>query len=125
MVKYKYMWVIIIQRIAFEFLLDVMYFPLWWYFGGAKLVGIKCIHLFQDTNMSLAPLLWLKNIFVPMFGQTDWQGRLTSIFMRFVNIIGRSIALIFATFFIVCLFFVWLLIPPFVLYMIGISLFSL
>ena len=42
----------------------------------------------------MAISVWIKNIFVPMFGQNDWQSRLISIFMRSVQIVGRSIGLV-------------------------------
>jgi hypothetical protein len=118
------MWVLIAQRIALEFLIDVVYFPVWWYTGGLKRVGIACLHTLQDANLTLSPGLWLRNIFVPMFGQTDWQGRLTSVFMRGVNVIGRGFALVVFTVFIFHLFILWIAFPVIVLYLMGLSLFG-
>ncbi len=118
------MWVLVLQRIAVEFVFDVVYFPLWWYTSGLKRVGLGCLRLMQQANMNLAPGLWLRNIFVPMFGQTDWQGRLTSVFMRAINVIGRGIALVVATIFIIHLFLFWLALPVFVVYMLGQSFFE-
>lgn len=77
---------------------------------------LRCIDLVKDGNENFSPGLWLKNIFVPMFGQTDWQGRIMSFFMRLVNVIGRSIALFIWIFIIFCLFFLWVLFPLFVLF---------
>ncbi|MEN9558024.1 MAG: hypothetical protein RL141_393 [Candidatus Parcubacteria bacterium] len=37
--------------------------------------------------------IWIRNFFVPMYGQYDWAGRLVSVFMRFVVLVGRGIAL--------------------------------
>lgn len=42
---------------------------------------------------SIAVGVWVKNLFVPMFGQRDWQSRIISIFVRLGNIVFRSIAL--------------------------------
>ena len=59
----------------------------------------------------LALGVWIKNIFVPMFGQRDWQSRLISVFMRIVNIVGRSIALFFWTLIVIFLVGVYLVLP--------------
>jgi hypothetical protein len=45
------------------------------------------------TFASLSLGVWLKNIFVPMYGQRDWESRLISVFMRSVQIVFRSLGL--------------------------------
>lgn len=117
------MTLLVIQRIILEFLLDIIYLPLWWYTGGVKNALFFCWHLLQAGNLRLAPGLWLRNIFVPMFGQADWRGRLVSFFMRVVNVIGRSIALFFWLLIVVFIFGLWLAFPIFVVYMLSLSLF--
>ena len=37
--------------------------------------------------------IWLKNFFVPMYGQTDLAGRLVSVWMRCVVLVGRLSAI--------------------------------
>lgn len=37
--------------------------------------------------------IWIENFFVPMYGQYDITGRLVSVFMRFIVLLGRLIAL--------------------------------
>ena len=122
-IKYSYMSVLVWHRIALEFLLDILYYPLWWYTGGLKRTAIFCLHSFEDANLSFSPGLWLKNLFVPMYGQTDWQGRITSVFMRVVNVIGRTFALGVVAFALIVLLIVWIVLPPFVLYMLAVSIF--
>ncbi|EKD44074.1 MAG: hypothetical protein ACD_72C00001G0003 [uncultured bacterium] len=108
------MWLLIIQSILFDAIVDIFYFPLWWYTGGV-LHSLKwCVSFFLSGNQTLAPGLWLKNIFVPMFGQYDWQGRIISFFMRFIQVCLRSIALFIWLLVCVVLFFVWLSLPVFV-----------
>lgn len=105
------MWLLIFQRILFDAIADLFYFPLWWYTGGV-LHSLKwCSKFFLEGNHSLAPGLWLKNLFVPMYGQYDWQGRIISVVMRFVQFCVRSIALVF--WFLVCaiLLVIWFLLP--------------
>ena len=113
----------IVTKLIAQFFLDIFYFPVWWYSLGAKQAFLSCIGLIGDANANLAPGLWLKNIFVPMFGQTDWQGRITSFFMRLVNVIGRGFGLCIWIVVVWILFLIWLLLPAFVVFEIASSLF--
>ena len=115
------MWIVIVQQIALDFLLHMVYFPVWWYTDGLKRAGIYCINLLQSGNEILAPGLWLQNLFVPMFGQNDWQGRIVSVVMRFINVIARGAALLMYAAAVSVIFVLWLLWPPFVLYMLFAS----
>lgn len=110
------MYILILQRLFLESILDIFYFPVWWYTKGAGHAGKWCWQMFKHGNNNLAPGLWLANLFVPMFGQYDFQGRLVSFFMRLVQIIARAFAL--ALWLIVCLAFfsVWLALPVLVFY---------
>lgn len=105
------MWLLVFQRLAFESILDIFYFPLWWYTGGVVHSVRWCAQFFMQGNHSLAPMLWLKNLFVPMFGQYDWQGRIISFVMRFFQFCFRSLALLFWFFICVVLFLGWLALP--------------
>lgn len=105
------MFILVIQRLFIESILEVIYFPIWWYTAGAKYILILCFDLFRVGNQNLSPGLWLKNIFVPMFGQYDWQGRIISFLMRFVQVIFRTLALFVWLILCLLLFFIWLSIP--------------
>ena len=108
--------ILILQRLLLEALLDIFYFPLWWYSRGLLYAVRCCVDIFKQGNVALAPGLWLLNLFVPMFGQFDWQGRIISFFMRLVQIIARSIALLVWLGFCIVLFIAWLLLPIIVFY---------
>src|SRR3989338_1683872 len=110
------MYLVIMQRLLLEAALDVIYFPLWWYTGGVKHAARWCFGLLNNGNRTLAPGLWLQNIFVPMFGQYDWQGKLVSFFMRSIQVVTRSIALLFWTVVCLILFLGWLVLPIVVVY---------
>lgn len=105
---------LIYQKLVNEFFADIIYFPIWWYTRGLAIFFKKCFDLIRFANMIFVPGLWLKNIFVPMFGQYDIQGRLVSVFMRVVNIIGRSIALFLWSFFVFIVFLIWITLPIFI-----------
>lgn len=103
---------------------DILFFPFWWYsFGLFKmLLGLK--NFLSDKQKSLGLGVWIKNIFVPMYGQRDWQGMLISFCVRVVQIIGRSIAMAFWLIIAFLMFWAWLLFPAAVIYGLIWQLFS-
>ncbi len=105
------MWLLIFQRILFDAFVDIFYFPLWWYTGGVLHASKWCFGFFMEGNQTLAPGLWFKNLLVPMYGQYDWQGRIISFIMRFVQFCFRSLALLFWLLVCLFLFTIWLLLP--------------
>jgi len=105
------MYILLFQRVVIEFFLGVIYFPLWWYTAGVKKVLIGLFHWLQTANYKFAPGLWLKNLFVPMFGQTTWEGRITSVFIRFANVIVRTLLLVVWLVILILLFLCWMIVP--------------
>jgi hypothetical protein len=112
------MWVILLEKFALQFVLDILYYPLWWYTGGAQRMILFCWRQIKEGNLNFSPGLWLENIFVPMFGQYDWQGRIVSFFMRLVNVIFRFFALLVWVIVVIGIFFVYLLLPVVIVYLI-------
>lgn len=113
------MYLLLIEHLLAEALLDFVYFPIWWYSAGTLRAAKACVGYFQSGNARLAPGLWLQNIFVPMFGQYDWQGRIISFIMRVAQIIGRSLALLVWLGVCLALFFAWLVFPIFVVWQLA------
>ena len=110
------MFLILLQRMLLELIWDVFYFPIWWYTKGAMHAGRWCFGLLRNGNANLAPGLWLANLFVPMFGQFDWQGRIVSFLMRLVQIFARTVALAVWVSLCFILFLGWLALPALVVY---------
>ena len=103
---------------------DIVYFPIWWYSFGAWefIIGIKNFLIGQER--SLAIRIWIKNIFVPMYAQRDWQGRLISFFVRLVQIILRSILLLLYFILSILAFLAWLGLPFYIIYQISLHIIS-
>ncbi len=82
-----------IARLLFiDVLGSILWFPAWWYTKGLLHV---MEHIRQDLRyrwQAYGMRIWVKNFFVPMYGQYDLTGRLVSVFMRGVVLIGRLIA---------------------------------
>lgn len=68
--------------------------PIWWYTKG--LVGTVrwAGNAVGGYAKQLAIRVWIKNIFVPMYGTRDFQSRIISFFMRSVQIFARGFVLL-------------------------------
>ncbi len=105
-----------------ETIIDVGLFPIWWYTAGVKKAFFRMINTVAQGNQELGLSVWLKNIFKPMYGQYDWQGRLISFIMRFAQVFFRSIILLFWIIFSLVIFLFWLLLPIFIVFQIVLNL---
>lgn len=95
---------------------QIVYFPAWWYSRGL-LRFLKYLKDFLvERERSLALLIWIKNLNIPMYGQYDWQGRLISFFMRLFQIIFRGIVMIFWLILVVAIICAWIILPFLILY---------
>lgn len=72
-----------------------------------KSAGLRIIR----TWRGLALDIWLKNIFVPMYGQRDAASRIISFLMRLVQIIFRFIIMLIMTAFIMLIPVFYLALP--------------
>jgi hypothetical protein len=83
------------QLVFVDLLGSVAWFPVWWYTTGFLMMGKSALSTLRYRSESYAFRVWLQNFFTPMYGQYDWTGRLISVFMRFVVLVGRAIAIVF------------------------------
>lgn len=102
----------LISSIIFTFL----YFPLWWYSLGFFNFLKRIYFFWLERAYALGVWVWLKNIFVPMYGQSDTAGRLISFGIRVVQIIFRTIVLFLWLFLCLLLIFLWLAMPLLILW---------
>lgn len=101
-------------KIIIETLGEIVYFPLWWYSFGFAGTLKKEFAIFLDQERALGFSVWLKNIFVPMYGQYDTAGRIISFFIRLVQVIFRGLALLVALALLIAGALFWLILPLFV-----------
>ncbi|MDO9399694.1 MAG: hypothetical protein Q7T79_03375 [bacterium] len=110
-------------KILAEIIRDILYFPVWWYSRGLNNVFKFLWKFLVNKQKSLGLLIWIKNIFIPMYGQYDWQGMLISFFVRLVQIIIRSFVMLFWLVLVVLVICTWLALPLLVIYEINFQLF--
>jgi hypothetical protein len=100
-------------KIIISLFLEIVYFPIWWYsVGFFRFFGNVRLFL-RGQERSLGFWVWAKNIFVPMYGQSDFAGRIISFFMRLIQVIARGFVLLLWV--IICLvaLILWLALPIF------------
>ena len=114
-----------ITKMIFSILIDgiktILYFPVWWYSKGFLKVLKGSADFIKDIEQTFGFMIWVKNLFVPMFGQKDIAGRLISFFLRLVQIIFRGIALLIFILLVFIFIIIWLILPIFVIYQILIN----
>jgi len=105
-----------VRYIIIDLIGDILYWPLWWYSKGLAKVGLVCLREIKNQAEVLGIAIWVKNLFTPMFGQYDLEGRIISFFARLIQIIVRSILLLFWVILVLILFLAWILLPILVIY---------
>jgi hypothetical protein len=94
-----------------DILKDVLFFPFWWYSVGLFKFSRQLFIFLGNREKSLAWSVWIKNIFTPMYGLRDWQGIIISFFVRLVQVIFRSIIMIFWLIILLAVLLIYLVFP--------------
>lgn len=108
---------------AFDFIREILYFPLWWYSRGLLRVYKAVLRSINNEAKNLALKIWMANLFTPMYGQYDWQGRIISFVLRIVILIGRLAVLIIWIIINLILFLIYILLPLIIVWQIIYVLF--
>jgi len=101
------------SQIIIKTLLEIAYFPIWWYSVGLVEAAKKLWAFWLNQEKALGFRIWTKNLLVPMYGQYDLAGRLISFFLRLVQVIFRGIALLFWLGMALVCFMLWIVLPIF------------
>lgn len=112
-----------LPKIIVQILLDFLYFPLWWYSVGLgrTLAGVG--RWLGERFMVLGLGVWLKNLFTPMYGQSDFMGKVISFFIRLFQIFFRSIVMFFFLILAFLAVLFWLALPVAVVYVLSLQIF--
>ncbi len=110
-------------KIISELISDVFMFPIWWYSRGFIQWSGVLLNFLREQQKSLGLMVWITNIHRPMYGQTDWQGIMISLFMRIFQIICRGFIMVFWLLAVLLLLIAWLAIPILIAYEIMFQLF--
>ena len=98
-------------QVLIQFLWTIIFFPIWWYSLGFLRFSSRIVSFWRSEQRALGLWVWVNNLFVPMYGQRDFTGRLISFLVRCVQIIFRGLAMIFWIIIGLILMLIWLALP--------------
>lgn len=99
--------------------MEVLQFPVWWYTKGFRTILLFVWREIASLAVFLNLPILFRSLFQPMYGQTDWQGRLISFGVRSVQLFFLTIVTMLWIAILVCLAAVWLLFPLIVIDLIA------
>ncbi len=105
---------LVMQYVITDFFRELLLFPFWWYTKGLKRAVAYLVKSIRSASQIFGLNVWVKNLFVPMYGETGFAGRAISFFIRLVMIVARGFGVL-----------VWAIINVFflILYIIALPLF--
>ena len=95
---------------------DFLYWPIWWYSKGLINTVLFSLRSIRSWEEVLGVTIWAKNLFTPMYGQYDIEGRLISFFIRLIQLIVRSIILVILSILSLLPIVLWVVLPIVVFY---------
>lgn len=105
--------------------MEVFRFPVWWYTRGFEHILLFIWREITSLAIFLNLPILFRNLFAPMYGQTDWQGRLISFGVRSVQLFFLAIVTILWTVILACFAVLWVLFPllvfDMILYQLGVT----
>lgn len=66
----------------------------------------------REASETFALGVWVRNLFIPMYGETEWSGRVISFFVRVAMIAVRGLAVALWSVLALLAFAVYLLVLP-------------
>ncbi len=112
------------RYLLIDLLGGIVFFPLWWYTRGLVKMAKFILGSIREEQQTLGIWVWVKNIFVPMYGAYDIWGRIISFFMRSVQIIARTVFLSVYVFLMGALFLAYLVLPVVIIWQCLINFFG-
>lgn len=97
--------------VAREVILDILYFPFWWYTLGLKERFFNLQEKIKNIAHALALPILFRHLLKPMYGDYTLSGRIISFFVRIIHFsVLSGVGLIFITIYLI-LFFLYLILP--------------
>ena len=111
-----------IRFVAIGLVGDLIAWPVWWYTRGLIRVARALVTVIRTEARRLSLRVWLANLWSPMYGQSDWQGRAISVVMRLMVLVFRLLVLMLWSLGLSLLLVAWVLLPPVILWQISLQL---
>ncbi|MFA6043137.1 MAG: hypothetical protein WCV85_01450 [Patescibacteria group bacterium] len=110
-----------------EFVQDILLFPVWWYGKGLAKASTALWHRTTEfvQRSRWSPVIWVKNLFVPMYGDYTKSGRAISFFVRTVVALALTVVLVVVLLIYLAAFCLYLLAPVLTVYYVLYQIFHL
>lgn len=108
-----------VARAAWE---EIVMAPVWWYGRGLRGAFKRFLMQCKNNDRAVGWSVWLRNLFVPMYGQQDLTGRFISVVVRMILLIARTVMIVILDAFSVLFFALYLLLPLLALWGIVLAL---
>jgi hypothetical protein len=105
-------------KLSVQFIWDILYFPVWWYSIGFVRISKNLGVFLGDRWTVIGAGVWIKNIFVPMYGQRDFASRAISFLVRIFQIVFRLLLFLLFSVIALSLITLWLALPVLLFYLI-------
>ncbi len=96
---------------------ELLMMPIWWYTSGLVLALSMTKNSISNMVDFFGLRIWIKNLFVPMYGETTISGKIISFFVRLFMILVQSMGVILLSLLIVVAFFIYLIFLPIVAFL--------
>ena len=97
------------------FVTRILGLPIWWYGHGLTSFIKRLSEAVTLLAQGLSLRVWMKNLFVPMYGDTSMAGRAISFGVRLMMVVVRGLGVVVYTLLVFCLFVIYLCVPPVVI----------
>ena len=103
---------LVLKYVFADLLREILLLPFWWYTIGLAHMVQWCGRSVRGAAQTTGLTIWAKNLFVPMYGETSFSGKLISFFIRFIMVIFRGIATFVWMLMVILMFAFYLLLLP-------------
>ena len=86
-------------------------FPVWWYTRGVILVAERLKQFWIFSVRMTGVSVWMRNLFVPMFGDVSIAGRIISFLLRLIMVMWKIFLLGLWALCLIALFLFYLILP--------------
>ena len=111
----------IFKLVFVDLILEIIYFPFWWYSSGLYRTGVFCLKQIKKQWNNIGLGINFKFLFKPMYAQRDFAGRAISFFVRLVQLIFKLFSFLIFVLILVLIFILWILLPLFIIWQIKLN----
>jgi hypothetical protein len=111
----------IFKLIFVDLILEIIYFPFWWYSSGLYRTGAFSLKQIAQQWNNMGMGIHFKFLFKPMYAQRDFSGRVISFFARFIQLIFKLVVFLILILIFLALFLLWIILPIIIIWQIKLN----